>query len=190
MAGIEQSNETPIPVENGTDLLIALLYGPGKTTREGEPITGATRLQKLFFLLREGEGPKKLVEQAREMGFQPYKMGPFSIELRDTVTELEAADILKTERLSYVIPDDRDASYDDLGDVRSQDVSSVRYGLTDFGLRVGRALWVSLDKDQQQDLIVFKRFFNGLSLRQLLIFTYEKYPQYTTHSTIRDQLGF
>ena len=192
MAGIEQSNETPIPVENGTDLLIALLYAPGKTAHEGEPITGATRLQKLFFLLREGEGPKRLVEQAQEMGFQPYKMGPFSTALRDTVTELEAADILKTERLSYVIPDDRDAaSSDDLGDVRSQEMSSVRYVLTDsFGLRVGRALWASLDKDQQQDLTAFKRFFNGLSLRQLLIFTYEKYPQYTTHSTIRGQLGF
>ena len=130
MAGIKQSNETPIPVENGTDLLIALLYAPGKTADEGESITGATRLQKLFFLLREGEGPKKLVEQAQEMGFRPYKMGPFSPDLRDTVTELEAADILKTERLSYVIPDDRDASDDDLGDVPTQDVSSVRYGLT------------------------------------------------------------
>ena len=142
VAGIEQSNETPIPVENGTDLLIALLYAPGKTAREGEPITGATRLQKLFFLLREGEGPKRLVEQAREMGFQPYKMGPFSTELRDTVTELEAADILKTERLSYVIPDDRDAaSNDDLRDVWSQEMSSVRYVLTDsFGLRVGKSV--------------------------------------------------
>ena len=191
MAGTAQSNETPIPVENGTDLLIALLYAPGKTSSEGEPITGATRLQKLFFLLREGEGPKRLVEQARAMGFQPYKMGPFSTELRDTVTELEAADILKTERLLYVIPDDRDISNDDPDDAGPAEVSSIRYGLTDsFGLRVGKALWASLAEDQQRDLSAFKRFFNGLSLRQLLIFTYEKYPQYTTHSTIRDQLGF
>ncbi len=165
---------------------------PGKTDHEGEPITGATRLQKLFFLLREGEGPKRLVEQAREMGFQPYKMGPFSTELRDTVTELAAADILTTERLSYVIPDDRDAASSlDAGDIGGQELSSVRYALTDsFGLRVGRALWASLDEDQQQDLTEFKRFFNGLSLRQLLIFTYERYPEYTTQSTIRGQLGF
>ena len=107
MVGVEQSPETPIPVENATDLLITLLYAPGKTPREGEPITGATRLQKLFFLLREGEGPKRLVEQAQAMAFDPYKMGPFSTKLRDTITELEAAGILRTERLSYVIPDDR-----------------------------------------------------------------------------------
>lgn len=184
---------TPLPVEEPADLLIALLYSPGKSGEPGEPISGTTRLQKLFFLLREGEGPKALVAEARALPFEAYKMGPYSTELRDIVADLQAADIVDVEQLDYVLPDDDDESSE--GDraesqAGGRRVSSYRYRLTpELGTQIGQDLWAGFTDELRKDLTEFKRFFNAISLRQLLIFTYEKFPRYTTRSTIKEQLG-
>lgn len=191
----------PLPVEDATDLLLVLLYAPGKTGRFGEPIAGSTRLQKLFFLLRQGEGPQQLVAEAERMLYQPYKMGPFSAELRDTVQDLAAAGIIVLTRLDYQLPDDTDPQDHDMLEDQFEGRSSLRrptrtvnsyeYALsTDLGMQIGADLWSGLSSSARDGLTEFKRFFNSISLRQLLIFTYEKYPDYTTRSTIKEQLGF
>jgi len=41
----------------------------------------------------------------------------------------------------------------------------------------------------RQSLVEFKKFFNAIPLRQLLIFVYQKYPKFTTESKIRGKLG-
>ncbi len=182
-----------ITIENSMDLLLVLLFAPGKRGEE-EPIEGITRLQKLIFLLREGKGPAELVQQAQEYEYKPYKMGPFSSELNQDIDELKSAGLLSTERLEYLLPDDgteseyveeeREAS----GRGRHK-VKSSRFKLTDFGQRVAGDLFKGMSKSERADLEEFKSFFNSISLRQLLIFVYEKYPRYTTNSTIKKQLG-
>lgn len=189
--GQDGATEEALALENAADLLILLLYAPGSSKDFGEPVVGATRLQKLFFLLREGEGPKELVAQAKELGFQAYKMGPFSEQLRDIITELESAGIIRSDLLSYLLSSDSDdRSAEDPDEEERAEVKSSRYSLTPFGNQIGAALWKGLSDDERKGLTEFKGFFNSLTLRKLLIFTYEKFPESTTRSEIRGQLGF
>ena len=183
-------------VTNSMDLLITLLYTPD---REGipEPIEGITRLQKLLFLLQQrGKYTSRdLVDLAEEYQYEAYKMGPYAKRLNQDLEELESAGIVVTERLDYWLPDDmdgpaeEDAIFDSPIPPRKR-VQSSRFVLSkDLGLRVGQELWKSLTPKQRTELSDFKHFFNSLSLRQLLIFTYEKFPEYTSESTIKEHLG-
>ncbi len=179
---------------NETDRLLLLLHAPGGKGNEMEPVEGITRLQKLVFLL-EQDDPAKLVADAERFGFHPYKMGPYSEDLRRTVEDLVSGGIIETKRLTYLIPDDTDLAGEryDPGDDSGRPVrrvESLRYSLSgDIGRKVGNGLWERLTVKQQTDLSDFKRFFNALTLRQLLVYTYERYPQFTGESTIRGTLG-
>lgn len=183
-------------VENSMDLLITLLYVPGKKGN-AEPIEGITRLQKLMFLLQQQEkfSPKYLVDLAEKYQYKAYKMGPFAKQLNQDIEELESAGIVATERLDYWLPDDKDSSPQtdadfDLPTRPTKRVRSSRFLLSeDPGLKIGQELWESLTLKQRKELSDFKRFFNSLSLRQLLIFTYDKFPEYTHESTIKEHLG-
>ena len=183
-------------VETSMDLVITLLYVPGKKG-VAEPIEGITRLQKLMFLLQQREkfSPKDLVDLAKEYQYEAYKMGPYAKQLNQDLEELESAGIVVTERLDYWLPDDMDSPPEedaifDLPVTPKKRVQSSRFLLSkDLGLKIGQELWESLAPKLRKELSDFKHFFNSLSLRQLLIFTYEKFPEYTSESTIKEQLG-
>lgn len=181
----------PILMETSLDLMLALLYAPGKSGTSGEPIDGITRLQKFLFLLKQGTGPKTLVAQAKEYDYRPYKMGPFSEGVREDLQILQSAGLLRTEKLEYLLTDDADRSLDDPDrESTVKRVESNRFILTPEGLRAGKDLWTGMPAAEREGLAEFKKFFNSLSLRQLLIFVYEKYPKYAVASEIKEQLGF
>lgn len=191
----------PLGIENSMDLLVVLLYAPGRRQKVAEPIEGITRLQKLMFLLQQGIGPGELVQDAEAYHFDPYKMGPYAPQIIRDLEELQSAGIVSSQRLEYLLPDDSDVRTTEPSECepptpwepptpRKKRVESVRYRLTqDLGMQVGEELWQSLSARQRDELARFKSFFNSLSLRQLLIFTYERFPDYTTESTIKEQLG-
>ena len=181
-----QSNPSePLNIESATDLLIVVRYAPGRNGKPNEPVDGITRIQKLMFLLQQGVGPKTLVDEALAYGYKPYKMGPYAPDLQRDISDLQSAGIIQTERLDYLLPDD--------GDVPTSEerrVQSSRFRLSsDFGMQVGADLWHSLSSKDRDSITQFKQFFNSLTLRQLLIFTYERFPDFTTESTIKNQLG-
>lgn len=187
-----KGNDNVLSVESSLDLLLVLLYAPGASGVPGEPIDGITRLQKLMFLLGQGQGPREVVAAAKEYPFNAYKMGPFAQELYRDIDMLRSLGFLRTERLDYTITDDRDrdpedSAFDSAPAVR--EIESVRFKLSEHGIIVGRELFESLTKKDREGLVEFKRFFNSLSLRQLLIFVYQKYPEFTTKSEIKGQLG-
>lgn len=190
---MNQSDE--LKVENSMDLLLVLLYAPSKNGQYGEPIEGITRLQKLFFLLQQGKGPQTIVQIAKDCGYQPYKMGPFSWELTENLNDLIAAGLVKTERLRYYISDDFDGDDSSLCEdilpeqKQLKQVESFKYLLTDYGMNVAKQLWDNLPKKDQVGLAEFKVFFGSLTLRQLLIFVYEQFPKYTDKSEIKHKLG-
>ena len=184
-----------LPIENGSDLLIVLLYSQGASGTINEPIEGITRLQKLMFLLRQGIGPEKLVNIAESYGYKPYKMGPYSDDLNADIEELISAGIIHSEQLKYWIHDDSDNSADldpdiDAPSIKKKKVISLKFSLTSpLGIEIGKDLWETLKKEDKAGMTKFKSFFNSLSLRQLLIFAYEKFPEFTTKSIIKGQLG-
>ena len=181
------------PVEDVADLLIVVLYAPGKGGQLMEPVMGITRLQKLIFLLQQGLGPGALVADAQSLlSYKPYKMGPFSKRLLEVLEDLKAAGIIVTERLEYWIRDDSDeaADQEDLAEGAPERIESFSFSLSQgIGKRAGEGLWLGLSQDQQTDMRKFKSFFNTLSLRQLLIYTYERFPEFTGKSTIKKDLG-
>lgn len=61
------------------DLLLALLYGRGRTLRDNERIPTETHLQKEMFLLMK----ETLFSKSKEYEFKAHYYGPFSPELRD-----------------------------------------------------------------------------------------------------------
>ncbi len=182
-------NPDPLKVENSLDLLIVLLYAPGSTGKPGEPISGITRLQKLVFLLKQGEGPEAIVESAKEFLYKPFKMGPFSQELYRDLDVLKSLGLLRTRKLEYLITDDGDPDSDDETSTSGRVVESTQFELSEWGQRVGRDLFEGLKRRDRDGLVEFKKFFNAIPLRQLLIFVYQKYPKFTTESTIRGKLG-
>lgn len=190
-----EAADNPLKVENSLDILLLLLYAPGGSEKCGEPIEGITRLQKLMFLLKEGEGPKSLVETAeREIEFKAFKMGPYAESLQSDLDELLSIGLIRTKRLRYLIADDGDAEGNEgrvYGSGQKREVvESLKYELTDIGTQAGKELWESLDEKTREGLTKFKTFFGSLSLRQLLIFVYDKFPQMTGKSEIREKLRF
>lgn len=185
----------PLRVESAMDLLILLLYARGKNGTYAEPIDGITRLQKLLFLLQQDVGPKRLVTEAAAYEYEPYKMGPYSKQLRSDLEELESAGIVVTKRLRDWLSDDGDGVPEKGADFdsptwKTKRVESYRFSLSrELGEKIGKNLWDNLAPKNREKLAAFKAFYNSLSLRQLLIFTYEKYPQFTEASTIKKQLG-
>ncbi len=185
----------PLRVETAMDLLLVLLYARGKSGEDAEPIEGITRLQKLLFLLQQDIGPKRLVKEAEEYGYKSYKMGPYSEQLRNDLAELESAGIVFTKRLDYWLPDDGDGVPEkgvnfDTPARGTKRFESYRFSLSpELGQKIGKDLWGNLTPKEREEVAAFKAFFNSLSLRQLLIFTYEKYPEFTEASTIKKQLG-
>lgn len=179
-----------LTVESSLDLLLVLLYAPGKSGSKGEPIEGITRLQKLVFLLQQGKGPRSLVAQAQEYLYRPYRMGPYADQLNQDVDVLTALGLVRTERLRYLLTDDSDGpdSADEPTGIPKK-VESLKYCLTSEGESAGQELWASLTDRNRQEMSEFKTFFNQLSLRQLLIFVYESYPSFTTKSEIKSDLG-
>lgn len=196
MLPIDKSSSR-LPVEDATDLLILLLYAPGASGELAEPIDGITRLQKLVFLLQT-ERLDAIVGNIETYEFEPYKLGPYSKELMNTLEELKSAGIVRTESLKYTFTDDSDDPGDfdpDVDvpiptDVRRREVESSRFFLSeDLGQRIGGDLWSSLTPKQHKLLSKFKAFFNSITLRQLLIYTYDRHRDYTAKSIIKEDLG-
>ena len=187
------ANSNQLPLEDATDLLLALLYAPGSSSSFGEPIEGRTRLQKLMFLLQQDVGPKELISEAQEYGYTPYKMGPYSQRLTQVLEELQSAGIIKAERLEYLLTDDSDPGLEgadvDPPEAEHKRVESLRYHLSELGEEIAEKIWRGLSEEKREGLSEFKEFFNSLTLRQLLIFTYDRFPRYTSESIIRENLG-
>jgi len=126
----------------------------------------------------------------------PRKRRPasYSEQLRSDLEELESAGIVVTKRLDYWLPDDGDGVPEKGADFdtptrETKRVESYRFSLSpDLDQKIGKELWGNLAPKDREELVAFKAFFNSLSLSQLLIFTYEKYPEFTEASTIKKQL--
>jgi uncharacterized protein YwgA len=182
-------------VEHPPDLLLVLLFAPGPKKKECEPIEGITRLQKLIFLLNQGKGPNSLVEIAKKYDYKADKMGPYTKSLREDLDVLISFGLVGTERLRYLISDDKDDPDYDVDDpdykqeVKLKRVESQKFFLTKNGKEAGAELWGNLSSKDRDALKEFKTFFCSLTLRQLLIFVYDQFPEFAVKSEIKKQLG-
>lgn len=176
-----------IQVDNGTDMILALLYAGGSRKAQNEEIVGNTRLVKLLFILAHETSLNKYMTDFK---YDAYNFGPFSSELFDAVQALINAGLVKIVRSDsegYLDEADRFHAEREADEPDSAK-NTLIYSLTAEGKVVGSALFNSLSNSEQKELTMVKRVFNAISLRKLLQHVYRKYPKYTTESIIRDQI--
>jgi len=170
-----------------TDDAIVLLVGAPGADRPGY-LEGVTRLEKLVFLL-ERETPVRdwLTETA---DFRSWRFGPFSSKVYQAADTLAAAEIIRDSASSARTSEDTWESLSALMDSEDIDPFTTRtFELTDDrGKRYYRALIDELPPDAEEILSDFKQKFARLPLRQLVRYVYERYPQFTDKSEIRDQV--
>lgn len=167
-----------------TDDLIVLLLGGGGTKTPGR-IDGITRLEKLAFLLeRETEIGSWLTERP---DFRSHRFGPFSSKIYQAVEMLAAAGLILDSATSSPDPQDAWESVNVVLD-ESDPYTNRTFVLTDRGWQYYRALLDDLPSETPQVIADFKKRFGTVSLRQLVRYVYERYPEFTDKSEIRGQI--
>lgn len=182
-----------IPVETGTDLILTLLFAGGERKKSNEEIVGNTRIDKLMFLLEKETTLKKYI---RDFTFDAYNFGPYSSQLFDALQALVNAGLVKassaavtTESDAYLDEADRFQIEFQVDEGSESGKTVTQYSLMPEGEKVASALWQSLSKSEQDEIGNIKSKFNSISLRRLLQYVYQKYPESTVKSVIKDQIS-
>lgn len=185
--------------EIGRKQLLLLLIGLDADARPEGSLSGLTRLQKFLYLLEREAG----VQPTKNgFEFEAYKAGPYSPKLYDDLELLENLGLIKGEGTAESTPTERAdierLSFGDLmggpdevdGNSRTADVfEERRFSLTEEG----KARVESLLKDGDYAPVVehvrkVKTKYSEYSLKDLLRYVYEKYPEMTTKSEILDDV--
>lgn len=132
--------------------LLAILHAMGGTVK------GATRLQKLLFLLKREQGIET------PYNFTPYMFGPHSPDVLEDAIDLETG--------GYINIDKEVFDHTLAGDC----VIERKYQLTPEGAKAAKQLYEKLPAEQRQALSSLKQF-NEMTLTELLKYVYTKYPK-------------
>ncbi len=116
----------------------------------GGEVEGSVRLQKLLFLLKREQGVDSL-----PFRFLPHLHGPYSVEVSDTVLELEKAGLVEVER---------------------EGAEVVSCSLTARGEKLAEEFLSTLPEEVRKKMEELKKF-NEMRLRDLLNYVYSKYPE-------------
>ena len=138
-------------------MLLALLYAPGRSHPPAEPLVGRVNLVKLLFLLWKNPITGPVLRE--EMDFEPYDYGPYSEWVDVALSELASRDI-----------------------VTQEPGKSTRIALTRKGVREGRAAFEALTAEERGIIEDVKENFGHLSTAALLERIYAAYPEYATAS--------
>jgi uncharacterized protein YwgA len=183
---------------SGKDFLLSLLYCPGKSDKENEPILGRTRLTKMVFLF-EKEIKKEFFNNIdiKLPIFDSHNFGPFSKELFDDLNFFVSIGFICTEETSIPISNVEkieiemalDDDWEDVGfEEAEQESVELKYLLSPQGLKyVVENIWGLFSDTQRENLKMFKQQINAISLYSLLRYVYNKYPDYTDKSIIADR---
>ncbi len=146
-------------------LLSTILYAVG-----GE-VKGATKLEKLVFLLQEEFG----VPLKDFFKYFAYLHGPYSPEVMKSSYVLAYYGYIDIREEVYVL------------EVEGEKERVLRlFRLTDKGQDFAKELFEKLPEDVKEKLVCLKRF-NNMTTRQLLDYVYAKYPKFAKKYTKLDK---
>ncbi|MEO0019097.1 MAG: hypothetical protein ABIK47_00435 [candidate division WOR-3 bacterium] len=194
-----EENPKALRLTDRKDLLLLLLYAPGRTQRYAEPLLGMTRITKLLFIALKELNLGKLIRKPYQ--FAPYKLGPFSPELYDDLEILMQAKLLRCYEIDPagmpVVKTDAEtiklltALNSGVKTAERLDAGQLLFELTPRGRRFARALFQIASRKKKNlaaGLKIIKAQFGSLPLTQLLRYVYRRYPEYTTKSEIIDRI--
>jgi len=176
---------TTSPIESSLDVVLSLLYAPGTSGKEGEPVHGITRLQKLLFLLwKEGAFYQDVPDL---YNFKAYDFGPCMDDLYDDLEFAENIDLISIQEVpsgNEFEGGDEDAFLADFGFQLVKQQTRRDFMLTDTGLEASREIYSKLDDDQRNRLVQIKQRYNSMPFFDLLRYVYKKYPAFAKKSVL------
>lgn len=180
------SNKTPEKsIETGLDVLLTLLYAPGASCSEGEPVRGITRLQKLLFLLwKEGAFYQDIPDL---YNFKAYDFGPCMDDLYDDLDFAEDIRLISIEEVpsgNDFEGADEEAFLRDFGFKFVKRPTRRDFMLTEVGKAAAKEIYDNLDEQRRQRLDQIKRRFNSMPFFDLLRYVYRKYPAFAKKSVL------
>lgn len=187
-------------IDNRKDVLLLLLYSPGRTAEINEPIVGRTRIVKMLFLFSR-EAMKHFragtaITEENFYAFFPWNFGPYSQQVFDDLEFFRLRGFIDPEEAEEeALPESAaewqawlSTSGTDVDDGRVTEYTEQVYRLNQKGLAFTARLYEALSPEQRKMLREFKRKTTSTPLRALLKYVYENYPDQTTKSEIRDQI--
>jgi hypothetical protein len=189
-------------IDNRKDVLLLLLYSPGKGKSVNEPIVGRTRLVKMLFLFKmEALAHFRKGTQINDENFYSFfawDFGPFSSQVYDDLTFFILRGFVENpDSQEESLPESAEEwehwleSGVESGSEESEvtDYREEEFKLAAKGARwVRDNLWVCLSDSQKELLWQFKAKLAGAPLRALLKYVYTQYPKMTSQSKIKDEI--
>ena len=186
----------------GKDILLLLMYYPGKDGSVPGGIVGTTRLIKAMFLF-EKEIKKNFKAEIKDYPeFLAWKFGPWSAAVADDIEFFKRIDFISSTNSSeddpssnIAVVEEKERWREELLEVQSEDDFNTPecFQLTDTGVRyVESNLITQLSPEQQKLMAEFKAKIASLSLFSLLSYVYKKYSKgdtdYTANSEIKAEI--
>jgi hypothetical protein len=150
------------------DWVLLLLYA-GREFEGHEYIAGITLYQKMLFLAFYEFAPKHNIP-TENPGFYGYKYGPYSARIDNVIDLLIQYGFIKTKN--------------------TRSSSTERFTLTPTGLERGRRIFNKLSKDQQDNLIAFRKYWDQKRAKGIckIIYANPRYKEFIQESIILSDL--
>ena len=183
----------PAQITSRRDILLLLLYAPGKIGAINEPISGRTRLVKMLFLFKQEILPEfragTEISEQNFYDFFAWDFGPFSTQVYDDISFFQLRDFIETypsseESVPEAIAEwekwRESAEIDDELDVYEEEI----FRLTEHGVRFCKPMFDRLTDAQRKLLVSFKTRLGDAPLRGILRYVYQTYPAQAEKSKI------
>ena len=187
-------------LNNRKDILLLLLYSPGKTGKFNEPVVGKTRLIKMLFLFKKEalqhfcQGTEISVENFYE--FFPWNFGPFSSQVYDDLMFFILRGFIESSAAHQdSLPESEEEWEKWLDESGTSEIpqeidpyEEETFALTEMGMRFTKQIYDSLSQSQQKLLKEFKARLSVAPLRAILRYVYKTYPKEIANSTIKEEI--
>lgn len=156
---------------DSTGAVLTMLIAPDGKKDTGQwkwaaPVEGKTRLVKEIFLT--AKETRTGVAGLYTFQFTPGPYGPSSLELTNTLDKLLAGGLVVGESFAGG--------------------KGVRLRLSGAGGKLAIGIWGALSQAARTDIYRVKAQSSSKSLKELLVYVYRTYPEFTTNSLIRDEV--
>jgi uncharacterized protein YwgA len=170
------------------DLLLLLLGARDAAGQPNRGISGTTRILKLAFIALKEAGAAAL--PVPQYAFVPFRFGPFTAAVYDDLQNLIDAGLVRRDELG---DDGEPVILRDEGIDEGFTFNGLRthYRLTEKGARFAAALAQAAKNKHPAaaaGIEIVKAHFAPLPLRDLLRYTYTRWPAFATHSEILDEV--
>lgn len=132
-----------------------------------KPIVGRTKLQKLMFLIQNQVLGDTLYKKDHYI-FEPYKFGPFSVEILDDIELLIDLKLIK----------------------KSDEDENEIFEITEIGQEKLKTIRSNIPQKILDQIEEIKKQYGKLPIQKLLTYVYQRYPEYTINSEIRDKIVY